>query len=133
MTAALNDMQKYLSKRHGVSSHTSGNLRHHYVCLFLYLVEQVEFSQLLSDVDLLYFHRGQSQQRELHALLFSDSVWREMQTTNVMKCFIPRRDKSRYPKPNLKTKKKTNIEKLSLYHVKNKWCDLRLDLSRPTP
>ena len=42
---------------------------------FFYLVEQVEFSQLLADVDLLYFHRGQPQYRELHALLFSNSVW----------------------------------------------------------
>ena len=36
--------------------------------LFLYLIEQVEFSQLLADVELLYFHREQPQQRELHAL-----------------------------------------------------------------
>ena len=43
---------------------------------FFYLIEQVEFFwQLLADVDLLYFHRGQPQHRELHALLFSNSVW----------------------------------------------------------
>ena len=35
--------------------------------LFLYLIEQVEFSQLLADVDLLHCHRGQPQHRELHA------------------------------------------------------------------
>ena len=33
------------------------------------------FWQLLADVDLLYFHRGQPQHRELHSLLFSNSVW----------------------------------------------------------
>ena len=27
--------------------------------LFLYLIEQVEFSQLLADVDLLYFQRAE--------------------------------------------------------------------------
>ena len=37
------------------------NLKRYY-----YLIEQVEFSQLLADVDLLYFHRGQPQHRELH-------------------------------------------------------------------
>ena len=44
---------------------------------FFYLIEQVEFFfwQLLADADLLYFHRGQLQHRELHALLFSNSVW----------------------------------------------------------
>ena len=36
--------------------------------LFLYLVEQVEFSQLLADMDLLYFQSGQPQHRELYAL-----------------------------------------------------------------
>ena len=41
----------------------------------LYLIEQVKFLQLLADVDLLYFHRGQPQHRELHALLFSNDVW----------------------------------------------------------
>ena len=42
------------------------------VCLLsvFYLIEQ-----LLADVDLLYFHRGQPQHRELHALLFSNNVW----------------------------------------------------------
>ena len=40
--------------------------------LFLYLNEQVE---LLADVDLLYFQRGQPQHRELHTLLFSNGVW----------------------------------------------------------
>ena len=35
----------------------------------------VFFWQLLADVDLLYFHRGQPQHRELHALLFSNNVW----------------------------------------------------------
>ena len=40
------------------------------VCLSVfYLIEQVKFWQLLADVDLLYFHRGQPQHRELHALL----------------------------------------------------------------
>ena len=39
-------------------------------CLF----EHVEFSELLTDVDLPYFHRGQPQNRELHALFFSNSV-----------------------------------------------------------
>ena len=46
--------------------------------LLLDLIGQVEFFffwQLLADVDLLYFHRGQPQHRELHALLFSNSVW----------------------------------------------------------
>ena len=42
---------------------------------FLYLIEQVEFSQLLADVDLLYFQRGQPQHREIHTLLFSNGVW----------------------------------------------------------
>ena len=41
----------------------------------LYLIEQVKFLQLLADVDLLYFHRGQPQHRELHDLLFSNDVW----------------------------------------------------------
>ena len=36
--------------------------------LCLYLIKQVKFLQLLADVDLLYFHRGQPQHRELHAL-----------------------------------------------------------------
>ena len=48
------------------------------VCLSVfYLIEQVKFFfwQLLADVDLLYFHRGQPQHRELHALLFSNNVW----------------------------------------------------------
>ena len=46
-----------------------------------YLIEQVKvfffffFLQLLAVVDLLQFHRGQPQHRELHALLFSNSVW----------------------------------------------------------
>ena len=40
-----------------------------------YLIEQVKFWQVLADVDLLYFHRGQPQHRELHALLFSNNVW----------------------------------------------------------
>ena len=66
----------------------------HALLLFVYLIEQVEFSRLLegrnwggggpvrrltvknnpietlllADVDLLYFHRGQPQHRELHAL-----------------------------------------------------------------
>ena len=74
MTAALNEMHTALSKRHEVSSNTSGNLRHHF--------------------------------------------WGEMRITNVMKCSTPRRGKGRYPKPSLKTRKGTNIEKLSLYHVK---------------
>ena len=39
------------------------------VLSFFYLIEQVEFFwQLLADVDLLYFHRGQPQHREFHAL-----------------------------------------------------------------
>ena len=44
------------------------------VCLSVfYLIEQFEFFwQLLADVDLLYFHRGQPQHREVHALLFSN-------------------------------------------------------------
>ena len=74
MTAALNEMHTALSKRHEVSSHTSGNLRHHF--------------------------------------------WGEMRITNVTKCSTPQRGKGRYPKPSLKTRKETNIEKLSLYHVK---------------
>ena len=43
----------------------------------IYLIEQVKvfFLQLLADVDLLHFHRGQPQHRELHALLFSNGVW----------------------------------------------------------
>ena len=46
------------------------------VCLSVfYLIEQVKFWQLLADADLLYFHRGQPQHRELHALLFSNNVW----------------------------------------------------------
>jgi len=41
-----------------------------------YLIEQVKFLwQLLADVELLYFHGGQPQHRELHTLLFSNSVW----------------------------------------------------------
>ena len=31
MTAALNEMHTDLSKRHGVSPHTSGNLRRHFL------------------------------------------------------------------------------------------------------
>jgi len=37
-----------------------------FILLFIHLIEQVEYSQLLAYVDLLYFHSGQ---------LFSNSVW----------------------------------------------------------
>ena len=45
-----------------------------FVCLFIYLIEQVDHSQLLANVDLLYFHRGQPQHHVLHALFFSYTV-----------------------------------------------------------
>ena len=46
------------------------------VCVFVcfYLIEQVQFLQLLADVDLLYFHRGQPQHQELHALQLKTCV-----------------------------------------------------------
>ena len=50
-------------------------LKFEQACHTLYLIKQVKFLQLLADVDLLYFHRGQPQHRELHALLFSNNVW----------------------------------------------------------
>ena len=57
--------------------HTRSNVFRLSVCLSVfYLIEQVKFFwQLLADVDLLYFHRGQPQHREHHALLFSNNVW----------------------------------------------------------
>ena len=45
-----------------------------FVCLFIYLIEQVDHSQLLANVDLLYFHRRQLQHQVLHALFFSNSI-----------------------------------------------------------
>ena len=36
---------------------------------------RLSFSQLLAGVNLLYFHRGQPQHREIHTLLVSNSVW----------------------------------------------------------
>ena len=45
-----------------------------FVCLFVYFIEQVDHSQLLANLDLLYFHRGQPQHQVLHALFFSNSV-----------------------------------------------------------
>lgn len=45
-----------------------------FVFVCFYLIEQVQFLQLLADVDLLYFHRGQAQHQELHALQLKTCV-----------------------------------------------------------